>query len=87
MPTIDSHYVWNIKNIKFDFEGQKYAFVAVPMGLSSACRFFTKIMKAPLSFLRAKHDITITGYIDDMFLVDSSKQSCAQAVLAASDIF
>ena len=75
------------KYLKFMFEGQLYQFVAVPMGLSSACRYFTKIMKVPLSVLRERHQVGITGYIDDTFLADSSPETCGRALEVASELF
>jgi hypothetical protein len=57
------------------------------MGLSSACRYFTKIMKAPLSTLRDKHDIAITGYIDDTFLINPNHTQCCEDVEIAAELF
>jgi hypothetical protein len=72
---------------KFTFDQQQYKFVAVPMGLSSACHYFTKIMKVPLSVLREKHDIAITGYIDDTFLNAPTPQKCKPDLHIAVDLF
>ena len=75
------------KFLKFRFDGQLYQFVAVPMGLSSACRYFTKIMKVPLSVLRERSEITITGYIDDTLLTATSSRECARALEVAAELF
>jgi hypothetical protein len=75
------------KYLKFTFAGQLYKFVAVPMGLSSACRYFTKIMKVPLSVLRERHNVAIAGYIDDTFLADTSPETCGKALEVAAELF
>ena len=75
------------KFLKFRFAGQLYKFVAVPMGLSSACRYFTKVMKVPLSVLRENSGVSITGYIDDTLLTATSPRDCAQALEVAADLF
>ena len=75
------------KYLKFRFQGKLYQFLALPMGLSSACRFFTKILKVPLSILREHANITITGYIDDTLLVQRSPSDCSLAVNLAYDLF
>jgi ribonuclease HI len=50
-------------------QGKLYEFGVLPNGLSSACRFFTKIGKIPLSVLRRDHSILCTGYLDDSLFV------------------
>ena len=57
------------KYLRFKFEGTLYEYTCLPNGLSSAPRFFTKIMKVALSYLREKWGITISGYLDDNILV------------------
>jgi hypothetical protein len=83
LPVQDTHQ----KFLKFTFEGQTYKFVAVPMGLSSASRYFTKIMKIPLSVLREKHGISITGYIDDTLIVETTKTRCTHGIEIAAQLF
>jgi hypothetical protein len=57
------------------------------MGLSSACRYFTKVLKVPLSVLREKFGVAITGYIDDTFLVDPSFNNCAYSTQSSAHLF
>ena len=62
----DAYYTLSVrqadrKYLRFRHQGQLFEFGAVPMGLSSACRLFTKCMKIPLSVLREKFEITISG--------------------------
>ena len=71
----DAYYSCSIfpphrKYLRFLFEGNLYEFTSLPNGLSSAPRFFTKIMKIALTHLRKKAGITISGYLDDNILVD-----------------
>lgn len=58
------------KYLRFMFEGKLYEFTCLPNGLSSAPRFFTKIMKVALAYLREKGGVTISGYLDDNILVN-----------------
>ena len=72
--------------LKFLWLGELYAFKALPMGLSSSPRIFTKVMKAPLALLRQK-GCTIAGYIDDFFLQGSDFQECVSNLREAIDLF
>jgi hypothetical protein len=83
LPVHESHQHF----LKFRFQGRLYKYVSVPMGLSSACRYFTKVLKVPLSVLREKFGVAITGYIDDTFLVDPSFKQCCTAIKASAHLF
>jgi len=48
-----------------------YKYIALPNGLSSGPRLFTKLLKPPLSILRSKGHI-VMAYIDDLLCVNSS---------------
>ena len=60
------------------------AYNALPMGLSSSPRIFTKVMKPPLAYLRQKR-CTVSVYIDDFFIQGNAFRECysslAEAVL------
>ena len=58
------------KYLRFIFENQLHKFTALPNGLSSAPRFFTKIMKIALVHLRKAGKVTISGYLDDNIIVN-----------------
>ena len=58
------------KFLQFNFEGKLYEYTCLPNGLSSAPRFFTKIMKVELTHLRSEAGITVSGYLDDNILVN-----------------
>ena len=65
------------KYLRFNFQGQLYEFTALQNGLSSAPRFFTKIMKIALSYLREAGKVTISGYLDDNILVNYGDNTLA----------
>ena len=67
------------KYLKFTWRGQLYHFTALPNGLSSGPREFTKILKPPFAHLRNLGHIII-GYIDDTLLIAQNQPECAQAV-------
>ena len=73
------------KYLRFNFEGKLYEFTCLPNGLTSAPRFFTKIMKVAHSHLREKFGMTISGYLDDNILVnyDSLQEARREGEIAA----
>ena len=60
------------KFLRFKFLGQSFQFRAMPFGLRSAPRVFTKIMSVLGAFLRKKI-IHIFMYLDDWLLINSDK--------------
>ena len=60
-----------------------YAFVSLPMGLSSSPRVFTKVMKPVFAYLRSQFGHTCLGYIDDSFYLENSYMECELATLRA----
>jgi hypothetical protein len=67
------------KFLKFLWNGNLYQFTALPMGLSSSPRIFTKLMKPVLAALRQKGHIN-SGYIDDFYLQGQLFGDCASNV-------
>ena len=67
------------KYLKFFWNNTLYHFKALPNGLGSGPRLFTKILKPPLAALRSIGHV-ITGYIDDSLLVADTKEEAARAV-------
>ena len=51
------------------------AHYALPMGLSSSPRIFTKVMKPPLAYFRQK-GCTVSGYSDDFFIQGNDFREC-----------
>lgn len=74
------------KYLKFLWAGNLYEFNALPMGLTSSPRIFTKVMKPPLAQIR-KLGGSISGYIDDFFIVGQSREECACTVDEAIHLF
>ena len=73
------------KYLKFQWQGKLYQFTALPNGLSSGPRDFTKLMKSPFAHLR-KLGHTIIGYIDDTILLAQNEADCKRAVLDTKKI-
>ena len=59
----------------FSYQKQLFRFVAMPFGLSTAPRIFTRVTKTLAAFLRRK-GIRIFMYIDDWLVVADSKARC-----------
>ena len=67
------------KFLRFAVGDKLYQFKAMPMGLASAPRIFTKLVKPVLAVLRKK-GIICMAYIDDLLLVGPTAESCSAAV-------
>ena len=76
------------KYLRFMFEGQLYEFTCLPNGLSTAPRFFTKIMKVALAHLHEKGEVTISGYLDDNIPVNygSTELAIKKGILSADTL-
>ena len=67
-----------IKMVKFEFRDELYEFVAMPQGLSSAPRVFTKLLKPVFATMREQGH-TCMGYIDDSLIVGRTFDECKVA--------
>jgi ribonuclease HI len=74
------------KFLRFQSEGKLYEYSALPNGLSSACRFFTKVGKIPLSILRRYYGIICSGYLDDSIYVNTSGQKLLWDINTAAEL-
>ena len=63
----------------FTWQGQVYQFTCLPNGVSEGPRIFTKLLKPVFAALRAK-GFTITSYIDDTLICNSSLPGCLTVV-------
>ena len=63
------------KYLKFEWQGELFAFTCLPNGLSTASRIFTKVMKAVFLALRKKGHSNV-AYIDDSLLQSESYDQC-----------
>ena len=67
-------------SLKLESDKVLYVFVCYPNGLGPCPRKSTKVNKAPLSDLRALHDI-VSGYIDDFFIQEQTYLQCERTVI------
>ena len=72
------------KYLRFCWNGMLYEFLALPFGLSSAPRIFTKIMKPVIAYLRSRA-IRLVIFLDDVVL-GGSVQKCQTNVTKVIDL-
>ena len=75
------------KYLKFAWRGRLYQFRALPMGLTSSPRIFTKVLKPVFATLRSHYGHNCTGYIDDSFYTEETDESCQDSTLHAVELF
>ena len=76
------------KYLRFYWKGQLFQYTCLPNGLSSAPRYFTKILKPVYSTLRRRgHDYLNVGYIDDSYLQGSNESECVLNVADTRALF
>ena len=63
------------KFLRFSWRNQLFQFAALPFGLTSAPRVFTKVLKPVIASMRQR-GIRCLIYIDDLIIVASSKMEC-----------
>ena len=73
------------KYLRFMWGGVLWQFKALPNGLSSAPRLFTKLLKPALASLRAQGH-TVLAYLDDTLIVGNNKEATEKAVQATTDL-
>ena len=61
------------KFLEFVWLGQTYQFLALPFGLNTAPRIFTKLLKPVVAYLRTRN-IRLLIYLDDILIIGSSVQ-------------
>ena len=67
------------KFLKFWWRNTLYQYTAMPMGLTSAPRIFSKLLRPALSYLRLKGH-TLSIYIDDLYIQADSAEQCRKTV-------
>lgn len=65
--------------LKFFWKGNAWQFKALPNGLSSGPRLFTKILKPTPAYLRSI-GVKIIGYIDDTLIIAKSREEAIHAM-------
>ena len=73
------------KYLRFFFNGQKYQFLGLPNGLSTAPRDFTQVVKTLFRILREKGHSN-TFYLDDSFLTHKTYVGCLKNVVDTLEI-
>ena len=73
------------KLLRFHFDNELYEFQALPNGLASGPRLFTKLTKPFFSHLRKKGMVN-SPYIDDCLLVGDTFQDCLNNVIATVNL-
>ena len=68
------------KYLRFLRQNTLYQFTCLPNGLSSCCRKFTKLFKPPLTSLHKKGH-TVSSYIDDLFPLGRTYNTCTRNVV------
>ena len=74
------------KYLKFAWRGRLYQFRALPMGLISSPRIFTKVLKPVFATLRSQYGHHCTGYIDDSFYTEDTDDHCQDSTLHAVEL-
>ena len=74
------------KYLRFECQGKLYQYTCLPNGLSSAPRYFTKILKLVYSLLRSKGHLNV-GYIDDSYLQGDTFEECKHNVRDSASLF
>ena len=74
------------KFLKFSSLGQLYQFTSLPMGFKHSPLLFTKLMKAPLGFLRANYGCILVCYIDDILILGSSALEVQKSVAYVANL-
>ena len=77
----DAYYTLRIheafrKYLRFEVDGQLYQFTCLPNGLACGPRWFTKLLKVPLAYLREQYDINTSAYIDDLLVTHDNFRQC-----------
>ena len=73
------------KYLKFMWQEQLFQFTALPNGLSSAPRLFTKIMKPVFAKLR-QQGVEVVRFIDDTLVVGNTKHETEAAVTKTKEL-
>ena len=74
------------KFLSFNWRGKTFRYTALPNGLSSTPRIFTKITKPIYSTLR-KNGHQCFGYIDDSFITAETREQCGYSVRETLNLF
>uniref|UniRef100_A0A914YX61 Reverse transcriptase domain-containing protein n=1 Tax=Panagrolaimus superbus TaxID=310955 RepID=A0A914YX61_9BILA len=87
----DAYFGIPIKNssrkyLAFEVDGITYAFRALPFGLATAPRVYTKVIKPVASFLRAR-GIRLIVYLDDWLFIAETAEQLAEDLRLSTALF
>ena len=82
VPVAPEHRIY----LRFMWGGKLFQYTCLPNGLSSAPRYFTKLLKPVYGTLRSQGHLNV-GYIDDSYLQGSSVSDCRQNIQATICLF
>ena len=74
------------KFLKFVSLGQTFQFTSLPMGFKDSPRYFTKLMKAPLGFLRSHYGCILVCYIDDILVLGHTAAEVRKSVAYVANL-
>ena len=74
------------KYLKFPWRGKCYQYKALPNGLSTAPRLFTKLLKPVLATLREMGHVVV-AYLDDTIIIGETREQTAKAVKDTTRLF
>ena len=74
------------KYLQFMWGGKLFQYTCLPNGLSSAPRYFTKLLKPVYGTFRSQGHLNV-GYIDGSYLQGSSVSDCSQNIQATICLF
>ena len=74
------------KYLKFVFNDVLYKYLALPNGLCSGPRKFTKLLKSPIAHLRHLNYI-LAAYLDDIFTTNLQFKKCLEGVITSVKLF
>ena len=73
------------KYLQFQWEGVTYHYNALPFGLATAPRVFTKLLKPVLAHLRAK-GLRLVAYLDDILITGKNRAEAEKAYHQAKQL-
>lgn len=74
------------KYLKFRWEGQLWQFIGLPMGITCAPRYFTKLVAPIFAYLRSK-GLQGFPYLDDSFVFGFSQEECSKSTRMLTTLF
>ena len=74
------------KYLKFSWRGVLHQFTALPIGLTSHPRIFTKVLRPVFATFRASYGYFCLGHIENFLYAEESIDLVGQATLTASEL-